>query len=68
MTQKFSSSLICPLYVQDQLLVFAVSRILGLASEPCRDLGLREPSYYQQSRLDLLLDADTGSGVTANGA
>ena len=44
-----------------------VSRILGLASEPCRDLGLREPSYYQQSRLDLLLDADPGSGVTAMG-
>ena len=37
-----------PLYVQDKLLVFAVSRILCLASEPCRDLlkllGLREPS------------------------
>ena len=58
--------------MQDQLLVFAASRILGLASEPCRDLlkvlGLHQPSYYQQSRVDLLLDADAGSGVTANGA
>ena len=54
------------------LLVFDMSRILGLASEPCRHLlkllGWCKPSRYQQLHVDLLLDVDTGNGVTVNGA